>query len=789
VVRRHPAAPARLARSDRLLAPVVPLVLAGMVACAGFALDRIYDGTLLPRLVAGAAAGAVLLGVLTRRLPGWAAGPLSALGLAGYTLLAVRLSASATGIPGDALALAADAARNAVPRLLTALIPVEPRPDTVLAPVVAAWLAGLAGTELAVRGRRILLGYAAPTVCYVAALYVVGPNAAPARWPTVTFAGLAALGLAAGRRPGDSGGGAADAGSDRGPGPAADGGMGPQQDIAAGAGLRPRAAVAGIAGVAGATALAVVLGSVVAAQVDATPSDPRRHVAAPRLDTLDENPLARLSGWAVNPDQHLFDAVVDRDTRMRLAVLTDYDGVTWRVRATYRGAGRTLPPSAEVPDGDQATGDSATGAHATDDSASEQVDQRVTIAELSGHLLPAAPAPRRVDGVRVAYDVTTGTLARPHALTPGVSYRVVSERPRPDPNLLPAVDVPSGPAVAHLLHLAADLPEDIERLARQLAEGNAGPYQRAAAIEAFLAEHYRFAADAPSGHAYPNLGFFLFGPRHAGGQRGTSEQFAAAFAVLARAVGLPTRVVVGFQVRAGAPTVTGRDALAWPEVLFTGLGWVPFQPLPEPDGEPRPVEEDFRPKPERSTPPPSAQPTVAVSLPPATSAASAPAAVTDRDGSAPPVLAASLFAVILLAAMGFVVAVPLLRWAQRRRRLDRGPPSARVAGAWLEVVDALRLAGRPAGDHLTATEVAGHAAQAAAPAGAPRRRVRLAAPPLDDLAVVVNATVFGPAPPGEPDAVWARTQALAYVDELRSRQPWWRRLLWTFHPGPLRRHR
>ncbi|MBX6722793.1 MAG: transglutaminase domain-containing protein, partial [Dactylosporangium sp.] len=165
---------------NRLRAAAVPVALAGMVACAGFALARIFDGVLLPRLVLGAAAGSVLLSVLTRRLPAWSAGPLSVAGLVGYTLVAVRVSATAAALPGDLATLAVDAARNALPRMLTALIPVEARPDTVLAPVVAAWLAGLAGAELAVRARRILLGYAAPTACYAGALYVVGPNAAPA---------------------------------------------------------------------------------------------------------------------------------------------------------------------------------------------------------------------------------------------------------------------------------------------------------------------------------------------------------------------------------------------------------------------------------------------------------------------------------------------------------------------------------------------------------------------------------------------------------------------------------
>ena len=54
---------------------------------------------------------------------------------------------------------------------------VEITPDTVVVPVVAAWLAGLAGTEIAVRGGRVLLGMAPAAALYAGSLYVVGPNA------------------------------------------------------------------------------------------------------------------------------------------------------------------------------------------------------------------------------------------------------------------------------------------------------------------------------------------------------------------------------------------------------------------------------------------------------------------------------------------------------------------------------------------------------------------------------------------------------------------------------------
>jgi hypothetical protein len=54
--------------------------------------------------------------------------------------------------------------------------------------------------------------------------------------------------------------------------------------------------------------------------------------------------------------------------------------------------------------------------------------------------------------------------------------------------------------------------------------------------------------------------------------------------VMARVLGLPTRVAVGFsygvQDAAGVWHVKDSYAHAWPEVYFPGSGWVPFEPTP-----------------------------------------------------------------------------------------------------------------------------------------------------------------------------------------------------------------
>ncbi|WNM43105.1 DUF3488 and transglutaminase-like domain-containing protein [Micromonospora halotolerans] len=743
-----------------LRAVPVPLALIVMIALAGVVLGRVYADPLLTRLTAGAAVGSVLVSVAARRLPSWLVAPLSVAALAGWALLSLRLAAAHAALPGGLGEVAADAARNAIPRLLTAMIPVEPAPDTVLVPVVAAWLAGLASAEVALRAGRVLLGYLPPMLLYAGALYVVGPNAGPAVGPTVLFAAVAAVGLAV------PGGRADPAGAD----PVA--GLAP----AVRAAVRLRLLAASAAGVAVVVALAALVAPVVACRVDDRPVDPRRYVEPPQVESLDENPLIRISGWALNPDQKLLDVRTEAGAtdagppRIRLAVLSDYDGVTWRVGATYRNAGRILPAT-----------EPATGT----DTDTEPVRQEVTVADLTGKLLPAVPTPREVTGARVAYDPATGTLIRPEGLAQGLRYTVDSVRERPDTNLISTANVPAGDAVARVLRVADGAPEQMRRLATQLAEENGAPYARAAAIADFLAEHYRVTADAPSGHAYPNLAFFLFGPRNGGGQRGTSEQFAASFAVLGRLAGLPTRVVVGFEPKADGP-VRAADAYAWPEVLFEGVGWVPFDPMPRPDEEPRPVEEDFRPKPE--DPPPSEVPAPTGEPTPTPPAAAAPDRRGAKAGPGTPALVGGGVAGLVLLLGALLLTLAALRRNLTRGRLAQGEPGRRIAGAWREVTDALRLAGHPVGADLSAAEVAERAhhtlaeAQAAQAAGQHLDR----AGGVDELAGLLNQVAFAPGTAAPAQADRAAALATAYVAALRAARRRWRRLLWTVHPGPLR---
>ena len=778
----------------------VALAVAALVTVAALSLNRVYSGWLLVELCAGAAFASVLVSALLRRLPAWVVAPVSVLAMLGYTIGVVRISATAGGVPGDLRTLAIDAARNAVPRLLSALIPVEPQPDTVLAPVVLAWLAGFAGAELAARSRRPAVALLPPLLLYVGALVLVGPHAAVDAWQPLLFAALAALALVIGSA--RSGAGRLTS-------------IGPKERAV----LRARTAGGLGVGLLAVLAVVLVVAPLVASVVGGSKGDPRRYVQPPNLDVLDQNPLIRLSGWAAYPEQQLFEVeilqgalgiapspspspnasldpfapelpVVDEppveagnyDLRLRLAVLPDWDGITWHMDADYRNAGRVLPPE-PAPPGFDASRESLYPPLT--------IQQRITIAELQGRLLPAVASPRRVEGLRVAYDQSNGSLLGNEPVSPGVSYTVTSENPNIDLSLAMAVDVPTGDAVARYLQVGPAVPPQLSQFAQKIVEGESSPYLRALAVQAFFQEHYTFAPDAPSGHAYPNLEFFLFADPLAGGQRGTSEQFAAGFATVGRLLGLPTRVVVGFHVPAGGGMVTGKDAVAWPEVLFNDIGWVPFDPMPLADGATRPVEPEFIPPPPPSnTPPPSVEPPSASAAPSATIRSTTPA-VAEAPSTAGPLAATIGGGLAGLVVVTFLL-IALLRAAQTRRRLSAADPARRVTGAWNEVLDGLTLAGHPPPASASAAEVASFAAVVAADRRRRPRAPRPAAPALDDLARDVNAVAFGGRTvfgPDEQTAAAARERAIAFRRALYRRRSWWRRMLWWFDPRPLRRRR
>lgn len=135
--------------------------------------------------------------------------------------------------------------------------------------------------------------------------------------------------------------------------------------------------------------------------------------------------------------------------------------------------------------------------------------------------------------------------------------------------------------------LPADLPEAIGQLAEQITADQGSAYAKALALEQYLQANYDYAngdqnVEVASPAGRDPVEWFLFDA-----QEGTAGQFSSAFAVLARSIGIPARVVSGFVISPTAEqqTVHADQAHQWAEVALEGVGWVRFDPT-APGGPP-----------------------------------------------------------------------------------------------------------------------------------------------------------------------------------------------------------
>ena len=157
------------------------------------------------------------------------------------------------------------------------------------------------------------------------------------------------------------------------------------------------------------------------------------------------------------------------------------------------------------------------------------------------------------------------------------SYTWVSNSPRFSPAQLSSATAVSDPTYTQL---PADLPPRIRALAQQVTAGESSVYGKARALEQYLKTNYAYSFADGSGQGRPPPGrdpvdWFLFDY-----QEGTCGVFSSAFVVMARSIGIPSRVVSGWAIAAtpGEQVVKLNQAHQWAEVAFEGLGWVGFEP-------------------------------------------------------------------------------------------------------------------------------------------------------------------------------------------------------------------
>jgi transglutaminase-like putative cysteine protease len=132
-------------------------------------------------------------------------------------------------------------------------------------------------------------------------------------------------------------------------------------------------------------------------------------------------------------------------------------------------------------------------------------------------------------------------------------------------------------SLARYTELPATVPVRVHELAQEIAGDLLNPYDQARALEQFLRQYpYSLNVALPPAGVDP-VDFFLFEQ-----QEGYCDYYASAMTVMARSLGLPARIGVGFLPQApdetGVQTIYQINGHSWPEIYFPGYGWIEFEP-------------------------------------------------------------------------------------------------------------------------------------------------------------------------------------------------------------------
>lgn len=513
--------------------------------------------------------------------------------------------------------------------------------------------------------------------------------------------------------------------------------------------MRMRRMLAGVA------VLAVAGGAGVATSALAAPAQPRhvfRDVIIPPFNIRDyPSPLQSFrKNVRDDADETLFTVSgLPKDGRIRIAVMDQFDGMVYNVTDGGPESSSAFTPlrSDMAPD---AEGIPVTLKVAIDDYGGVWVPDAGTVSDID------FTGDRAEELRRSAYfNPATGTAVVTAKLQSGDAYTVDTIMPA-EVDDAQLAEVPFGTVA---LPKQSNVPEELASLAAETVADAESPIEQVRALETFLSEGGFFSHGlegevlSRAGHTSERISTLLGGDQ----MIGDDEQYAVAMALLAREVGIPARVVMGYypdEDQAGGARfdATGDDVHAWVEVNFEGLGWLPFNPTPPEDKVPNDqnTKPKVDPKPQVLQPPPPPQ--EPVDLP--------PTLPDDRKGDDETlnilgIIGAILaiggvsLAVLALLASPFIV-IGAWKAAKRRSRRSAARAADRISGGWDELTDrAVDYGARLAPGGTRAEEAATVAAT-------------LTLPQVSSLADRADAEVFGPTEPSaeDVDAFWAEVDGI-----------------------------
>lgn len=293
---------------------------------------------------------------------------------------------------------------------------------------------------------------------------------------------------------------------------------------------------------------------------------------------MKDGKITAMLGGPVEPDRDTALIVeTDSDVLLRGTIKTEYTGYSWvdtqaRARGLYYNMLR-----AGYRDNIMDAGRSPSGAF-------RPVNVKVTVADddaTSTLFVPGRLEEFEMDYSNAVYYNNLGEVFLTQNAEKGIFYTLTASEPIYGEELRDLVIAGGEVSLSdedRAMYLA--LPDGIERdvmfLTLDVTGGCGNDYDRAMAIRSWLSSHCAYTLTPP----WPEAGRDFVSQFVLDTRQGYCSYFASAMTVMCRQAGIPARYIEGYFVLSsdGPAEVTGRNAHAWVEVWFDGVGWVSFDP-------------------------------------------------------------------------------------------------------------------------------------------------------------------------------------------------------------------
>lgn len=251
---------------------------------------------------------------------------------------------------------------------------------------------------------------------------------------------------------------------------------------------------------------------------------------------------------------------------LRLTTLSQFNGRVWQ------------PDRGDLQAQSEGFGSDEWGA----DIAAEDQSTSIRVIRMSSSWLPVPYPATSVQGLPASWRLSpeNRTIVSRNADAVGNDYTVRSSRVSPTLEQIRAL-----PAAARDDE-PVDLPDVIGETAREVTADATNDYDRLIALQSWFRTQFAYSLETPVDEGFDGTGADAVA-QFLEERSGYCIHFAGAFALMAESLGMDVRIVVGYLPGVRTENTRGEEAVysvssdqlhSWPEVLFPGVGWVPFEP-------------------------------------------------------------------------------------------------------------------------------------------------------------------------------------------------------------------